>query len=221
MLNPAPKYNQITMFGEWMPHDALFTMLNFPPIRTRDIVIDDRNQRWIVKQIRKTEKLGYVIEYNAQCSLISHDDQIYELEKDTLQIALAVLQTDVVQAAEQQTVYAVVKQLLDSYWYESSQGDTALAVQWVSSLKRIIGTFTTTTTATIENYNMPAMFHSYGSAINLSMWSVFINRLVATKQTITSIANSGSNIVITFNSNLLYDLEAGDEIELWGPMDAV
>jgi len=221
MLNPAPKYNQITMFGEWMPHDALFTMLNFPPIRTRDIIVDDKNQRWIVKQIRKTEKLGYVIEHNAQCSLISQDDQIYDLEKETLDIALTILGLPVVQAAEQTTVYAVIKQLLDSYWYESSQGETALAVQWVSSLKRVIGGFTSATTATIENYNIVDIFHTYGTAINLSMWSVFINRMAATKQTITSIVNNGSNIIITFNANLLYDLIDGDEIELWGPMVVV
>ena len=112
-----------------MPHDALFTMLNFPPIRTRDIIVDDRNQRWIVKQVRKTEKLGYVIEYNAQCSLIAHDDQIYDLEKETLELATQILSLDVVQAADQTTTYAVVKQLLDSYWHESTTGQTTIATQ--------------------------------------------------------------------------------------------
>lgn len=218
MLNPAPKYNQITMFGEWMPHDALFTMLNFPPIRTRDIIVDDRNQRWIVKQIRKTEKLGYVIEYNAQCSLISFNDQIYELEKNTLEIVNAVLATDVAQVSDQTTVYAVVKQLLDSYWYESSQGEESVAIQWVNNLIKAPGVYTSISTATVVDYNMHELFHTDGSALDISMWSVVVNSLVVHRTEITSIVNSGSNIIITFN--LPYDLEPGYEIELWGPLIA-
>ena len=79
MMNASPKYNQITMFGEWMPQDVLLTLLNFPPIRSKDVIVDDNNQRWIVKQLRPTEKLGFVIEQNAQCSLISFDDEVYDV----------------------------------------------------------------------------------------------------------------------------------------------
>ena len=79
MINASPKYNQITMFGEWMPADVLLTMLNYPPIRPRDILIDDNNKRWMVKQVRPTEKGGVLIEQNAQCTLVAFDDPIYDL----------------------------------------------------------------------------------------------------------------------------------------------
>ena len=81
-MDPAPKFNQITMFGEWMPQDALFTTLNFPPVRSKDIVVDDSNKRWIVKEVRTVEKDGFVIEQNAQCSLIAYDDIIYTIDND-------------------------------------------------------------------------------------------------------------------------------------------
>jgi len=33
------------MFGEWMPSDTLLTMLNFPPLKPRDVIVDDVNKR--------------------------------------------------------------------------------------------------------------------------------------------------------------------------------
>lgn len=79
MLSPSPKINQITMFGEWMPSDTLLTMLNFPPLKPRDIIVDDVNKRWIVKNIRTIEKDGFIIEQSAQLNLISQDDLIYTI----------------------------------------------------------------------------------------------------------------------------------------------
>lgn len=82
MMNVAPKYNQITMFGQWMPQDTMFTMLNFPPLRSQDIVVDENNKRWMVKQVRSVEKNGFLIEQNAQCSLIALDDIIYTIDNE-------------------------------------------------------------------------------------------------------------------------------------------
>ena len=65
------------------------------------------------------------------------------------------------------------------------------------------------------------MFEDQGVAEDLSLWTVFVNRVNVPKAAITSIANYGSNILITFNSNLLYTLSSGDGIELWGPLTAV
>lgn len=82
MMTSAPKYNQITMFGEWVAQDTLFTMLGFPPLRAKDVVVDDTNKRWIIKQVQNVEKGGYVIEQVAQCSLIALDDVVYDIDND-------------------------------------------------------------------------------------------------------------------------------------------
>jgi len=79
MLSPSPKYNQITMFGEWYPLDNLLLMLNYPPVRSKDILIDDKNQRWVSRQVKTIEKNGFLIEQSVRCSLIALDDKIYEV----------------------------------------------------------------------------------------------------------------------------------------------
>jgi len=80
MMTPSPNYNQITMFGEWRPSDSLLIMLNYPILTTRDVLVDDGNVRWAVKNVRKVEKLGYIIEQQAQVTRISEDDPVYDIE---------------------------------------------------------------------------------------------------------------------------------------------
>lgn len=79
MVNAAPKYNQIQMFGEWKPSDEMLLTLNYPILHPRDIIIDDENLRWIVIQVRMIKHLGYLIEQQAQLGLIATDDFIYNL----------------------------------------------------------------------------------------------------------------------------------------------
>jgi len=81
MLNPAPKFNEINMFGEWMPSDTLLTMLNFPPLKSKDMVVDSTNgERWIVVgQPRQTKKKNVVIEQRAQLALLQADDPLYDI----------------------------------------------------------------------------------------------------------------------------------------------
>jgi len=74
MLNPNPVINQITMYGEWRPSDSLLTILNHPPLVVRDVVVDEKGQRWAVRAVRRIERLGFSIEQQAQLSLISFDD---------------------------------------------------------------------------------------------------------------------------------------------------
>lgn len=78
MKNTAPKINQINMFGEWKPSDSLLYMLGNPPLKPRDIVADDDNNLWTVVQVRTIERLGYIIEQNAQVALIAQDDFLYK-----------------------------------------------------------------------------------------------------------------------------------------------
>jgi hypothetical protein len=79
MVNAAPKYNQIQMFGEWKPSDKLLYTINYPILLPRDIIVDDNNLRWIVIQVRTVEHLGFLIEQQAQIGLIQPDDYIYTL----------------------------------------------------------------------------------------------------------------------------------------------
>lgn len=80
MVNSAPKYNQIQMFGEWKPSDQMLFTLNYPVLNPRDIIIDDDNLRWIVIQVRTIKHQGYLIEQQAQIGLIATDDFIYNLD---------------------------------------------------------------------------------------------------------------------------------------------
>jgi hypothetical protein len=82
MITPSPERNQIMMFGEWKPSDVLLEMLNYPPLREKDVIVDDSGSRWVVVQVQKLEKLGYLIEQRAQLALIEHDDIVYSLPVD-------------------------------------------------------------------------------------------------------------------------------------------
>ncbi|KKL73684.1 hypothetical protein LCGC14_2072420 [marine sediment metagenome] len=78
MKNTSPKLNQINMFGEWKPSDSLLFMLGNPPLKVRDIISDDNNHLWTVVQVRGVERLGYIVEQNAQLALIAQDDFLYK-----------------------------------------------------------------------------------------------------------------------------------------------
>lgn len=78
MKNTSPKLNQINMFGEWKPSDSLLYMLGYPPLKPRDIVIDDNNHLWTVVQVRLVERLGHIVEQIAQIASISQDEFLYK-----------------------------------------------------------------------------------------------------------------------------------------------
>jgi hypothetical protein len=82
MITVSPDANQLTMFGEWVPKDIIFYTLNFPPLRAKDIIVDDENQRWVVKQVVPTKKNGFLIEQSVQCSLIAFDDIVYTVDNE-------------------------------------------------------------------------------------------------------------------------------------------
>ena len=78
-ITAAPKYNQITMFGEWMPSDCMINLVGVPPLKTNDVIVDDTNKRWMVKAVRTIEKGGIIIEQIVQLTLISPADLIYQI----------------------------------------------------------------------------------------------------------------------------------------------
>ena len=79
IITAAPKFNQITMFGEWMPSDCMLTLVGVPPVKVNDVIIDDSNKRWAIKSVRTIEKGGIIIEQICQLTLISPSDLIYQI----------------------------------------------------------------------------------------------------------------------------------------------
>ena len=78
LLTTAPKYNQITMFGEWMPSDCMMNLVGVQPVKQGDVIVDDAAKRWAIKSVRTVEKGGVLIEQMCQLSLISPSDIVYQ-----------------------------------------------------------------------------------------------------------------------------------------------
>lgn len=78
MINANPNVNEISKWGEFYPSDAVLHMLNKPPIKPKDIIINESNERFYIQQIRYTEMLGKVLEQEAQISRIHPEDIIYK-----------------------------------------------------------------------------------------------------------------------------------------------
>ena len=79
MTNDAPTFQEITMFGNFMPSDSLLYTTNFPMFKAGDIVVDDNNDRWIVRDNRAVRKLNKVIEQKLHLALIMADDPLYQI----------------------------------------------------------------------------------------------------------------------------------------------
>ena len=79
VLASAPKYNQITMFGEWFPSDIMMNIVGVPPLKSSDVIIDDAAKRWMVKAVRTVDKGGVNIEQMCQLSVIDPSDILYTI----------------------------------------------------------------------------------------------------------------------------------------------
>ena len=93
--------------------------------------------------------------------------------------------------------------------------DLAKVKAYVTKMTNVPGAFTTTNTATITGKTLDTLFTSTIKDTCL----LFINGQAIEKDAITSIAQSGDDILVTVNiTNLNFSLEAGDEIMLCAPM---
>lgn len=79
MISPNPKIDEMSIFGEFKPSDGILYALQYPPLRSSDIIVF-KNQRYYVLQVKNVERLGIAIEQQAQISLIHEDDEIYNIE---------------------------------------------------------------------------------------------------------------------------------------------
>lgn len=100
-----------------------------------------------------------------------------------------------------------------------SYADNLPATVWFNALTSIPGVYTTSTTSTLVGYNIHQDFETGDTADDNSKFLVFINGQALELAAITSISNSGSNILITIDQvELGYTIFPADEIMLWGPL---
>lgn len=78
-LTAAPKYNQMMVWGDWSMSDRILYTIGYPPMKPKDIVIDDTNMRWLVGQVRPIEFRGLVVEQQVQLVYVQPDDVIYNI----------------------------------------------------------------------------------------------------------------------------------------------
>lgn len=78
VITPSPSHNQVLQFGLWKDGSIMMTCLNYPKLVAQDIIVDDIGNRWKVADIRKLEKLGRLIEQQAQLESLGYDDIAYK-----------------------------------------------------------------------------------------------------------------------------------------------
>lgn len=79
MLTPYPNQRQLTQFGFFEPADCVISTLNYPPIATGDILVDNTNKRWRIIQMKPVQKKGVTLEQVCRASRIEQDDPAYNL----------------------------------------------------------------------------------------------------------------------------------------------
>ncbi|MCB1713179.1 MAG: hypothetical protein KDH96_12115 [Candidatus Riesia sp.] len=77
MMTASPKRSQMLLWGDFRPGDAIIYFTSFPHLYPNDVIVDQKNRRWNVVQVRTVEKGQYIIEQNCQCRLFMRDDVIY------------------------------------------------------------------------------------------------------------------------------------------------
>ncbi|MBC8550531.1 MAG: hypothetical protein H8D23_12870 [Candidatus Brocadiales bacterium] len=76
-INTRPKQNEITPFGVWQQNDALMDMLNYPVLAPDDLIVDQQNKRYKVKQIATYDKGQSLISQRCVISLQEKSSQVY------------------------------------------------------------------------------------------------------------------------------------------------
>lgn len=80
---PAPVQTQMTAHGESDVRHVTFIVLDYPAIRTKDLIIDvRRNQRFLVQSVSPTELKTVFVHQNIAASEIARDAVEYEVPVD-------------------------------------------------------------------------------------------------------------------------------------------
>ena len=79
-MNTNPAQNQITPFGVWQQQDTLMDILNYPTVHPDDVVVDQLNKRYKIKQVAPFEKGQTLISQRCILSLQERSSQVYDIE---------------------------------------------------------------------------------------------------------------------------------------------
>jgi len=83
-MSTRPKANQITAYGTWQPGDALLNFLNYPVLNPDDLIVDNSNRRWKIRQIHAKEVMDVVIGQQAHLSLQEKSNAVHDIHVDEL-----------------------------------------------------------------------------------------------------------------------------------------
>jgi hypothetical protein len=73
-FEPTKEAVQITQFGEFQENDTVVWITNYPPVKPRDVVVDQMSRRWKVVSVRRIERLGFVVQQFMQLRIIQKVD---------------------------------------------------------------------------------------------------------------------------------------------------
>jgi len=79
-INNSPTTNQVTPFGVWQQHDAMMDMLNYPVLAPDDLIVDQINRRFKVRQVIPFDKGQSLISQRCAITLQEKSNQVYEVE---------------------------------------------------------------------------------------------------------------------------------------------
>ena len=79
-INTRPKQNEITPFGIWQKNDALMDILNYPVLEPDDVVVDQTNKRYKVRQVATYDKGQSLISQRCVISLQEKSNEVYNIE---------------------------------------------------------------------------------------------------------------------------------------------
>ena len=78
-INMKPKQNQITPFGIWQDKDAMIDMLNYPVMEPDDLIVDQRNQRYKIRQVAPYYKGQALVSQRCVMVLQDKTSQVYDV----------------------------------------------------------------------------------------------------------------------------------------------
>jgi hypothetical protein len=89
---------------------------------------------------------------------------------------------------------------------------------WFNAITHKSGQYVDKDTCRFVGVNIDDGFHVAGTADDLNKWLFFINGILVEIEAISSIVNSGNDILVNVNQVLGYKLKNSHHFTLWGPM---
>ena len=79
-ITETPDINIVNRFGEFNPGQLIFSVAAYPELSVNDVIVDAKNKRWWINQIRNVSYRGYVVSQDATLSLVDRNDVLYDFD---------------------------------------------------------------------------------------------------------------------------------------------